>query len=159
MIDLPVQQLVNGWEDWPDDVVVRLRAWNEEYLLAFRIGPDFKCEGGCGRWIAANPGGDAVVRATKKTPGSVVCEDCLIAFARRCTQPPRIGLHGANHQLRQDLTAQRRRYEELEERVRRLRDQLKIDDLYVGRLEQLINPAQLQALKDEIRGQYRRRTQ
>jgi hypothetical protein len=95
-----VEQHINGWAGWPDDVVERLIVWNRDYLLSFPRTGNFVCGGGCGRWIRAHPNGNARLRPTKKAKATAVCEDCLTAIARHTLArhqpgPPDLNPHRA----------------------------------------------------------------
>lgn len=146
----PVVQTVSSWSGWPDDVRERLRRWNREFLLSFRRGGDFICDGCC-REIQAHPNGNAVVRPWRKAHGVLRCEDCMIALARAYETPPSALAHRAR-----DLSERLRdRIETMEKRLGRLRQQLAIDQIYIEALEDLIPRAALEVLRDELRGRYR----
>lgn len=146
-----VEQRVSGWQGWPDDVRDRLRAWNKAFLLSFHRGPNFLCSG-CARPIKAHPNGDAVVRPWRKAHGVTRCEDCLIALARAYEVPPE-SLAPRAHKLTDRLRA---RIDALEKRAARLRVQLELDQIYMDRLEEEIPADRLAAVRDELRGRYRR---
>lgn len=150
-----VEQHVTGWNDWPEDVRIRLLEWNADYLLSFRQGPDFLCGGGCARMIASHERGNPVVRPTKKAHGTVVCEDCLVAFARKFTTPPWLGIQGSLHKLRQKFLRQEEILEGTKRRNRRLREQVKIGEAYIDELEAHLDPAVVWEIKDQLRGKYR----
>ena len=68
---------IEGWEDWPNDVVQLLRAWNREWRLRFPNGHSgFTCSR-CENRFDSNRYGDAAL------DGKAICDDCLIALARR----------------------------------------------------------------------------
>lgn len=151
-----IEQRVRGWDDWPDDVRDRLRDWNRNYLLSFRQGPDFVCGGGCARMIKSHERGNPVVRATKKAHGTVVCEDCLIAFARKFTRPPWLGQQAAYQKLRAKFARQGLILEGTKRRSRSLKRQVEIGEAFIDRLEAEIDPDVLAQIKDELRGKFRR---
>lgn len=151
-----IEQTVTGWDDWPEDVVERLRAWNAAYLLSFPQGPDYRCEGGCGRLIKAHERGNPVVRATKKAHGVPVCEDCLIAFARKYSTPPWLGAQAAYQTLKRKLIRQEAILEGTRNKVRRLKRQSEIAETYIDRLEKMIPDSIVAEIKDELRGKDRR---
>lgn len=150
-----VEQHVKGWHDWPEDVVDRLLEWNAKYLLSFRQGPDFRCEGGCARMIKSHARGNPVVRPTKKAHGSVVCEDCLIAFARKYTSPPWLGAQAAYQKLKHKFEKTCDVLEGTRSRNRRLKRQVEIGEIYIERLEKMIPDSIVDEIKDDLRGQYR----
>lgn len=147
-----VEQHVSDWQGWPDDVRDRLRAWNAAFLLSFRQGPDFHCDG-CGRQIKSHPNGNAVLRPRRKAHGVLRCEDCVITLATTCDLPPDERPVPASRRLEERLRAG---IAALEKRAGRLREQRMVDQLYIDRLEQEIPPIRLAALHDELRGRNRR---
>jgi len=151
-----VRQRVNDWGDWPDDVRERLRDWNERYLLSFTHGPDFRCQGGCARTIASHPRGNPVVRPSKKKHGAPVCEECLIAFARKFETPPALGRYAAIVKLSRKLARQETMINGLNRHNAKLKQQLRIDAIYIDELERLIPPGALAELKASLRGKHRK---
>lgn len=131
-----VRQTISSWLDWPDDVVERLHAWNDAYLLTFRRTGDFFCDG-CGRQIAGHPKGNALIRHHRKHHAVPRCEACVVRMARQYEWPPD-GLTAA----RGNLLKERKRLERLGEFMRRqevhhqkLHRQITTDQLYIDELE------------------------
>ncbi|MDE2100419.1 MAG: hypothetical protein KGL39_24415 [Patescibacteria group bacterium] len=157
-----VKQKVTGWDDWPADVVDRLHEWNDARLLSFPQGPDYRCEGGCARMIKAHSSGNPRVRSHNKAPGASVCEDCLIAFARKFNTPPRLGHYGVVYELQRKAAKYQQQIAALEGHVARLYKQCYLDDVYTAELEAAIDPDKLRTIKNELRGKdrapHRRRT-
>lgn len=151
-----VEQQVEGWEDWPPDVEDRLREWNANYLLSFRQGPDFKCGGGCGRMIKSHHRGNPVVRPTKKAHGVTVCEDCLVAFARKFDTPPWLDPHAAYQKLKHKFARQTQILEGTKQKNARLKQQVRIGEAYIDRLEAAMPDILVDQIKDELRGKMRR---
>lgn len=150
-----VEQHVESWDDWPFDVVERLRDWNEGYLLSFPQGDDYKCGGGCGRMIKSHRRGNPVVRPTKKAHGVPVCEDCLIAFARKFSKPPWLDPYAAYQKLKAKFTRQTVILEGTKKKNARLKAQVKIGERYIDELEAHLDPAVVWEIKDELRGKDR----
>lgn len=162
-----IEQTVNDWDGWPDDVRDRLRAWNAAFLLSFRHTGDFVCYG-CNRAISSHQYGNAIVRPRPKAKGSLVCETCLVALARTYEMPPpgternsvsseeRSSYRGAlakaevrERSLRIFLGNRQRQVEKLER-------QIELDQVYIDELEKLVAPEKLVALRDSLRGKNRR---
>lgn len=127
---------------------VRLRAWNDDFLLSFVRGPDFWCDG-CGRNIQSHPNGNPVVRPRRKVKGVVRCEDCLIRLAREHRLPPD-GLDSR----RQQLAKLQRQVERTQEFIRRqdvhhqrLHRQLAHDAAYIRELERRMPADSIDAAK------------
>lgn len=150
-----VEQRVEGWDDWPEDVRQRLIDWNTDYLLSFRQGPDFKCGGGCGRMIKNHSRGNPVVRATHKAHGVVVCEDCLIAFARKFDKPPYLDPYAAFQKLKAKFARQTQILEGTKKRNARLKQQVRIGEAYIDELEKMIPDSIVAEIKAELRGKNR----
>lgn len=150
-----VEQHVEDWADWPLDVEERLRDWNAGYLLSFRQGPNFKCGGGCGRMIKNHHRGNPVVRPTKKAHGVTVCEDCLIAFARKFDKPPYLDPYAAYQKLKAKYARQGSILEGTKKKNARLKEQVKIGEAYIDELEKMIPDSIVAEIKGRLRGKNR----